>query len=315
MNEWELVFRAISDPTIILDKNHRILEANSAAEKAAQVEPGGLTGRLCYEVFHCSDHAPDGCPHVALRELQVPVTLEMEMEAMGGTYLVTVAPILSESGELDRTIHIAKDISTRKRAEQALRESEERFRAFFDGSIDGILLADADEKKFLTGNRAIREMLGYTDSELCGLSVSDIHPAEDLAFVVEQFEAQLRGELTVAVDLPVKRKDGTVFHADIASAPIRIANRSYLIGSFRDVSERSHLEQAALEAKDRVIQQMQDHESYVLEVADRLRNPLQILMGYLELVPEDNLTSTQSRYLEHIRLATDRLLQGLQKLT
>lgn len=315
MNEWELVFRAISDPALILDNDHRVLAANPAADKAAKVEPGDLIGRKCYEVFHCTDHAPDGCPHVALGKLQMPVTLEMEMEAMGGTYLVTVAPILSDTGELERTIHIAKDISTRKRAEQALRESEERFRAIFDGAMDGILLADAEKKTFLTGNRAIREMLGYTDTELRALSVSDIHPAEDLAYVNERFEAQLRGEISVAVDMPVIRKDGSVFHADIASAPIRISNHQYLIGSFRDVSERSQLELAALEAKDRVIKQMQEHESYVLEVADKLRNPLQILMGYLELMPAEDLTATQREYLDHIRRASERLLQGLQKLT
>lgn len=315
MNEWELVFRAISDPSLILDRNHRVLAANEAADRAAEVGPGELVGRNCYEIFHCTDHAPDGCPHVALGNLQMPVTLEMEMEALGGTYLVTVAPIFGETGELERTIHIAKDISARKRAEKALRESEERFRAIFDGAIDGILLADSVQKKFLTGNRAIHEMLGYSANELRGLAVSDIHPEEDLPYVVSQFEAQLRGDIAVAVDLPVKRKDGSVFHADIASAPISMGNREYLIGSFRDVTERSQLEQAALEAKDRVIQQMQEHESYVLEVADRLRNPLQILMGYLELMPEDVITTTQQEYLEHIRRASDRLLHGLQKLT
>jgi len=315
MNEWELVFKAISDPALILDQKHRVLSANPAADKAAGAEPGGLIGRHCHEIFHCKDHAPEGCPHVALGALQMPVTLEMEMETMGGTYLVTVAPIFSESGELERTIHIAKDISARKRAERALRESEERFRAIFDGAIDGLLLADADKREFLTGNRAIHEMLGYPPNGLRGLSVSDIHPAEDLPFVVAQFEAQLRGENNVAIDLPVKRKDGSVFHADIASAPVQIGDQRFLIGSFRDVTERNKLEQAALEAKDRVIQQMQEHEAYVLEVADRLRNPLQILMGYLELMPADGITATQREYLEHIRRASDRLLQGLQKLT
>jgi len=256
MNEWELVFRAISDPALILDNDHRVLSANPAADRAANVEPGGLIGLRCHDVFHCTDHAPDGCPHVALGKLQMPVTLEMEMQTMGGTYLVTVAPILGEKGDLERTIHIAKDISARKRAERALQESEERFRAIFDGSLDGILLADADERIFLMGNRTIREMLGYSATELRGLSVADIHPTEDLPFVVEQFEAQLRSEIGVAVDLPVKRKDGTVFQADIASAPVRIGNRRFLIGSFRDVSERNQLEAATLEAKDRVIRQM-----------------------------------------------------------
>ncbi len=314
-NEWELVFQAISDPTLILDVNHEVLAANRAAEKASGLDIHKLLGSRCHEVFHCKDHAPDGCPHVALRDLQMPVTIEMEMEAMGGTYLVTVAPIFGEDGQLERTIHIAKDISARKAAEDALRESEERFRAIFDGSVDGILLADASTKTLLTGNRAIRKMLGYSSVELRRLSVADIHPPEDLPHVLDQFEAQLKGLITVAMDLPVKRKDGSVFFADVASAPVRIGTRRYLVGSFRDVRDRHRLEQAALEAKDRVIRQMQEHEIYVRDVADRLRNPLQILMGYLELMPRVGLTTDQKTHLEHIRKASERLLQGLRKLT
>ncbi len=315
MTDWELVFEAISDPVLILDNEHRVLSANPAAEKSAGLGRGELVGQRCHEVFHCTDHAPDGCPHQALAKLQMPVTLEMEMEALGAIHMVSVTPIIDETGTLQRTIHIAKDITAARRAESALRESEARFRAIVDGSIDGLLLADAEKKRFLTGNRTILEMLGYTQSELRQLSVDDIHPAEDLPHVIEMFEAQLRGEVKVAVDLPVKRKDGSVFYADIGSAPVRIADRQYLIGSFRDVSERRRLESAALEAKDRVIEQMQTHEAYVLEVADKLRNPLQILMGYLELMPRDNLSETQREYLENIHQGSERLLRGLQKLT
>ena len=83
MNEWELVFKAISDPALILDNDHRVLAANPAAESAAGFAPGELIGRRCHDAFHCKDHAPEGCPHVALGKLQMPVTLEMEMEALG----------------------------------------------------------------------------------------------------------------------------------------------------------------------------------------------------------------------------------------
>ncbi|MFH2008758.1 MAG: PAS domain S-box protein [bacterium] len=314
MNEWELVFKSISDPVLILDVEHRVLAANAAAHRAANLPEGELLGRHCYDVYHCTTHPPEGCPLAALKQSNKPETLEMMMQAAHGTYLVTVAPIL-DNGKLVRTVHIARDITARKKAELALRASEERFRAIFDAATDGILIADDEQKQFLMGNRAIREMLGYTNAEICGMSVADIHPPEELRAVVEVFERQLQGDFTLSPELPVLRKDGTVFRAEINSAPMIIEGRRYLVGVFRDVTSRRALERETLEAKDRVIREMQHHDEYVREVADRLRNPLQILLGYLELMEERNPAMREDGQMLAIQRATERLVEGLKQLT
>jgi len=76
------------------------------------------------------------------------------------------------------------------------------------------------------------------------LSVADIHPPEALDSVRAQFERQARGEITLAADLPVKRKDGTVFLADVSSAPFELEGRRCLVGVFRDITERKRTEEA-----------------------------------------------------------------------
>ena len=72
--------------------------------------------------------------------------------------------------------------------------SETTLRAMFDGAVDGILLADAETRRFVTANAAICRMLGYSRDELLELSVDDIHPPDDLPHVAAEFEKQLRGE-------------------------------------------------------------------------------------------------------------------------
>lgn len=144
----------------------------------------------------------------------------------------------------ERTASLVKEIEERKRTEEALRVSEERFRAIFDNATDGILLADMENKKFFTGNKMICEMLGYTLDEIRNLGVTEIHPQEDLSYVVDQFERQAKGEFTLAKDIPVKRKDGTVFFADINAYPLRLGGKEYLAGAFRDITERKRLEEA-----------------------------------------------------------------------
>ncbi len=123
------------------------------------------------------------------------------------------------------------------------RESEDRFRIVFESATDGILLADLENKMFVMGNKTSAQMLGYTGEEITGLGVMDIHPAGDLPFVIEQFEKQARGEILVAADIPVKKKDGGIFYADINSTPIMLDGRKCLMGIFRDVTERKKAEE------------------------------------------------------------------------
>jgi PAS domain S-box-containing protein len=67
---------------------------------------------------------------------------------------------------------------------------------------------------------------------------------------MEQFEKQAKGEIKLAKDIPVKRKDGTVFYADVNSAPVRLGGKTYLMGLFRDISERRQAEAALRESQE-----------------------------------------------------------------
>ncbi|MHC4205113.1 MAG: PAS domain S-box protein [Planctomycetota bacterium] len=126
-------------------------------------------------------------------------------------------------------------------------ESEQIFRAIFENAADGILLADVKTKKFYMGNNIICQILGIDKKEIDDLGIMDIHPEQDLPYVMEQFEKQARGEITLAKDIPIKRKNGGVLFADINAFPIILDQKTYLLGIFRDVSERKRAEEAKTE--------------------------------------------------------------------
>jgi len=131
-----------------------------------------------------------------------------------------------------------------------LKESETTFRTFFNQSNDGILVADAITKKFSMYNTKICEMLGYEPNELISLSVYDIHPVKNLQDVIDAFEKQSRKEFRT-VELPVLRKDKSVFYAEISSSPILLNNKVYLMGTFRDITERKQYDKALRESQER----------------------------------------------------------------
>lgn len=130
-----------------------------------------------------------------------------------------------------------------KQDEEELRKSEKRFRTIFDSANDGILMADMETKKLYTGNKKICQMLGYTPEEIKSLVVKDIYPRESLPYFAEKFEKLSRRENTQAEDIPVKRKDESVFYADISTSLITFAGKTYLMGIFRDVTERKQAEE------------------------------------------------------------------------
>jgi len=135
----------------------------------------------------------------------------------------TIFPILDEDGKIIYFESIGRDITERKKIENPIKESEERYRVLCEKSADGILIADVETKRFLVANPKICTMLQYSEEELMGMSVGDIHPKEKLSHVFSEFEAQAKGEKTLAENIPCLRKDGTVLFADFNTSSTTVS--------------------------------------------------------------------------------------------
>ena len=158
-------------------------------------------------------------------------------------------PILNEEGEPAYLLGISDDITERKNLEKKMIESESEkvFKILFDSAIDGLVLVDIETKKFIMANKAWYTQLGYSSEEITKLGVLDIHPKEDLPYVLDQFERQAKGEFSLAKDIPVKRKDNSVYYADINANTFKFGNKNVQLGIFRDITERKKMEQILYE--------------------------------------------------------------------
>ncbi len=107
-----------------------------------------------------------------------------------------------------------------------------------EGAVEGILIAERESGKILYGNGSIYRMLGYAGKELLVLTISDIHPVENLKTVWKAFAALHRGEIKVAASVPCRRKDGSVFWADISTARVVVDGTPCIAGFFSDISEK-----------------------------------------------------------------------------
>jgi PAS domain S-box-containing protein len=167
---------------------------------------------------------------------------------------LTVSPIKDAAGRIVGASRIARDITQRKRMEQALRDSEAKARAILDTAVDGIITID-ERGTVDSINRAAERLFGYSADEVIGQNVKMLMP-EPYAGEHDQY---MRNYLTTHVpkiigigrEVVALRKDGTTFPIELAVSEVRLGERRIFTGIVRDISERHRLEQEVLDISDR----------------------------------------------------------------
>ena len=121
----------------------------------------------------------------------------------------------------------------------------------FESSAEGILIADIDNQSFRYANHTICSMLGYSSDELTRMRVQDIHPNNDLPFVLSEFNALARGEKGLAENIPCLCKDGTKIFVNINSTKMVIDGIECNVGFFQNISERLKSEEAIRQSEEK----------------------------------------------------------------
>jgi PAS domain S-box-containing protein len=165
--EWELTFDAVPDLIMIIDKKHRILRANRATADRLGVRLDELVGLNCYKAFHGTDEPPDFCPHRQLLANGLEHTAEVHEDRLGGDFLVSVSPLRDPDGTITGSVHVARDITERKQAEEALKSARDglerrvRERTAELGRVSAQLLsAQEDERKRIA--RELHDSVGQS---------------------------------------------------------------------------------------------------------------------------------------------------------
>lgn len=152
------------------------------------------------------------------------------------------------AGSMADMVAIAFEASERKRTEEALKESEERFRTIFDNVKDAIFVETLDGW-ILDANKAAYDMLGYTREELTSKRVGDIVPAEKAALLPEMIQAKTVKE-GVYIETEELRKNGERIPVDISNTLVEIGGEKRIVAIVRDISERMKAEEELKRTRD-----------------------------------------------------------------
>ena len=143
-----------------------------------------------------------------------------------------------------------RDITERKRAEDELRASEERFRSFVDHATDGFFLFD-EHQALLDVNRQACESLGYSREEMIGMHPRDFDAGLDEASIARIGERVKTGE-TVTFETLHRRKDGTVFPVEVRARQFQQGAHRFRLSLARDITERKRAEEVLRESECQV---------------------------------------------------------------
>jgi len=223
--EWRRTFDAVPDMISILDDEFRISRLNRAGAAAIGVGPKEALGLTCYRAFHGLEEPPPNCPHSFTLQDGLERAAEIYDERSDKYFEVSVTPIKGPTGETLGAVHVARDVSERRRVEKSLRESEERYKTAVETLAEGVFLVDPAENVTFV-NRAFAENLGYAVEKLTGKRLEELATGEGYKKILAETEERRSGRRSKYV-IEMKHRDGRRLDFLISATPIFADDGTY----------------------------------------------------------------------------------------
>jgi len=205
-------------------------------------------------------------------------------------------------------------IIDRKRAEEALKESEERYRQIYQLSPDAVLIHNMNMNILDANDKAV-EQFGYSKKELLGMKISELHPETELEHST-QVLADMKQHNILYVETSFVRKDGSVFPAEATPCKYALGGKLIIHAVIRDITKRvrAEKEKLAMEASLRQSQKLESVGTLAAGVAHEINNPLMGMINYADLIAEKVKDDTLKEYSQVIMREGNRIATIVRNL-
>jgi PAS domain S-box-containing protein len=236
------IITSITDHMSMIDEEHNIVWANDVTKGFSGPD---LVGKKCYTAYHRRDKPCDLC--VVRKCFEDGKVHEHEIEAIGVDgnqmtfWCAASVAARDKHGQPKMVVEVSRNITERKRAEEALKESEFKFRTLFDSSSQAIALTEFQTGKLVDVNVKFCELMKYAAEDIMGCTTTEceFYSEADRARFIDKFQGT--GEV-LGLEMDFKAKDGSTLHMQMFSRVIQIGNEELLLTTFLDMTEQKRLE-------------------------------------------------------------------------
>jgi two-component system cell cycle sensor histidine kinase/response regulator CckA len=245
------IFRAIPDLLIVIDRDFNIIMSNWH-ESDIVPEENRSSRPKCYRVYHHRDRPCSVCHVQKVFASGQPQKTEKINLLDGRIREFSAFPVLSESGQVILAAEHVRDVTERRQAEEALRESEERFKMLFEYAPEAYFLMDL-QGNFLDVNRGAEAVVGYGREDIIGRNYQALPLLEPLqnSVVTALLDQAVEGEMLGPMELNLHRQDGGDVIIEAKGLTLQKEGGGLLLGIARDITVRKRAEEALRESERR----------------------------------------------------------------
>jgi PAS domain S-box-containing protein len=277
--KYRNIFESLSDVYYRTDREGMITEISLSVWAQAGYDPEEVIGHPVTDFYRDPSAREEFTQK--LKETGSVNDYELQLLAKDGRVIeVSVSShiVFDDEGHPVGVEGVLRDITARKRAEEALRESEEKYRTMVEHSVQGIVIFQ--DFRVVYANKALADIIGYKVKELMSLSSDKIrvlvHP-EDQDLVWGRMRDRLAGnQVPPRYEVRVIRKDGSIIWLEMISNRIEYQGKPAIQAAIIDITDRK-------QAEERIKASLKEKEVMLREIHHRVKNNMQIILSLLRI--------------------------------
>jgi PAS domain S-box-containing protein len=233
--EWQETFNAITDGVCIIGKDGRtILQCNRAMTRFLKKPYEEIVGRNCCELIHNSPEPVKICPLQRMRQTRRSEASDFKI---GDKWInIKVDPLIDNDGNIIGAVHILSDTTQQRKANRALRESENKFRLAFANAQDAIVWIESESGLITNCNKASEELFGKRKRELIGQHHTTLYPDEKKD-LYHPLLCESDNETKNILEEEILTKGGDIRTVTITTSTMLVDDQKIIQGIIRDITD------------------------------------------------------------------------------
>lgn len=295
------IIKSVQEGVIVCDRNLICQTWNPYMENLTDIPAAEAIGKFSTDLFPFLQN-PDTTEKLkkVIQEnhiLEIESSIDLPVSGKAGWFSNAISTLFNAVDEVNGAIITVHDVTERKKAEEALRDSEQRYRLLIETANEGIVVAQNGLLKFV--NPMMQELTGLTKEELLTLPIAEyVHPDDMGLLLSNQLKRIKEEEVVPRYHYRLFKKDGSTKWIEMNGIKIEWDGESATLNMLTDITERIQAEEEIRLKNEQLLKLNAEKDRFFSIIAHDLRSPFSGFLGLTEIMAEELQTLTMDQIQE-----------------